>query len=132
MDEEKATREVIRMLLWANGDQMTDKEEEAVHLLRKAGCKCEIPLLGEIPGKGPRCRMCGVEITAVTFNRSPQMQIFIDHTANRLFGRTLTESLQLRACTTCGKPVINFKDVLSRKEYAISGMCQECQDKTFG
>lgn len=26
----------------------------------------------------------------------------------------------------------DFKDELSRKEYSISGMCQICQDQTFG
>lgn len=25
-----------------------------------------------------------------------------------------------------------FRDALSRKEYAISGMCQDCQDRIFG
>ena len=37
-------------------------------------------------------------------------------------------------CSTCGKDIKieNFKDELSIKEYRISGMCQECQNKTFG
>jgi hypothetical protein len=26
----------------------------------------------------------------------------------------------------------HFRDALSKKEYNISGMCQSCQDKTFG
>jgi len=34
-------------------------------------------------------------------------------------------------CTWCGKDVFEFRDALSRKEYGISGLCQECQDKTF-
>jgi hypothetical protein len=34
-------------------------------------------------------------------------------------------------CPTCAKPVGAFRDALSRKENAISGMCQECQDATF-
>jgi hypothetical protein len=37
-------------------------------------------------------------------------------------------------CPTCGC-VINtdsFRDGLSKREYKISGMCQTCQDKTFG
>jgi len=32
----------------------------------------------------------------------------------------------------CGGPAIEFRDVLSRKEYRISGLCQKCQDKFFG
>ena len=37
-------------------------------------------------------------------------------------------------CPTCSKPVSKeeFRDALSRKEYGISGMCQECQDSVFG
>jgi len=37
-------------------------------------------------------------------------------------------------CTICKKkinPDLEFQDELSRKEYNISGMCQDCQDKTF-
>lgn len=34
-------------------------------------------------------------------------------------------------CVTCGKPVGEFKDQISKDEFRISGMCQECQDKTF-
>ena len=36
-------------------------------------------------------------------------------------------------CPICSKDIKeeDFKDRLSKKEYSISGMCQECQDKTF-
>jgi len=36
-------------------------------------------------------------------------------------------------CPVCGEEIDSkeFKDELSRKEFRISGMCQECQDKTF-
>lgn len=36
-------------------------------------------------------------------------------------------------CPTCEKKVKEeeFKDELSKKEYSINGMCQECQDNTF-
>lgn len=36
-------------------------------------------------------------------------------------------------CPTCGKPVSwdSFRDEISKKEFRISGMCQECQDKVF-
>jgi len=36
-------------------------------------------------------------------------------------------------CATCKKPIdLNkFKDILSIKEYKISGMCQQCQDELF-
>ena len=36
-------------------------------------------------------------------------------------------------CVFCSKPVVweDFKDEISKKEFRISGICQECQDKTF-
>jgi hypothetical protein len=41
-------------------------------------------------------------------------------------------SIESDKCVFCGKPATEFRDELSRKEYYISGICQECQDKTFG
>lgn len=38
-------------------------------------------------------------------------------------------------CPFCGTDKINeedFRDKKSRKEYSISGLCQACQDETFG
>ncbi len=35
-------------------------------------------------------------------------------------------------CVWCGEEVFVFRDVLSAREYRISGLCQDCQDKTFG
>ena len=46
---------------WKNNIPMTDEEIDHITLLRKYGCKCELPLLGYIPNQGPRCRMCGIE-----------------------------------------------------------------------
>jgi len=34
-------------------------------------------------------------------------------------------------CPTCGGEIGEFRDVLSQKEFGISGMCQKCQDETF-
>jgi len=34
-------------------------------------------------------------------------------------------------CAVCGKPVTAFRDETSRREYGISGLCQECQDAIF-
>ena len=44
------------------------------------------------------------------------------------------ERLKNRQCPLCSKPIDlkDFKDELSLKEFTISGMCQECQDKIFG
>jgi C4-type Zn-finger protein len=37
-------------------------------------------------------------------------------------------------CPFCGEQVdtSTFKDPLSKKEFEISGLCQSCQDDTFG
>lgn len=38
-------------------------------------------------------------------------------------------------CSLCGKEidtVFEFRDGVSKREFSISGLCQECQDKTFG
>ncbi len=35
-------------------------------------------------------------------------------------------------CNLCNKPASIFRDKLSAREYKISGMCQACQDSTFG
>lgn len=35
-------------------------------------------------------------------------------------------------CRVCGKNADVFKDKISEREYGISMMCQDCQDKVFG
>jgi len=34
-------------------------------------------------------------------------------------------------CATCAQPIGEFRDELSRNEFAISGLCQACQDQFF-
>ncbi len=50
------------------------------------------------------------------------------------FGEAI-EQVEKGNCPFCKKaihPNSEFRDELSLKEYGISGLCQECQDKTFG
>lgn len=35
-------------------------------------------------------------------------------------------------CPLCKKAIGPFRDILSHKEYSISGLCQDCQDSIFG
>jgi len=35
-------------------------------------------------------------------------------------------------CPFCGCIPGPWRDVISEREFFISGLCQECQDKTFG
>lgn len=57
---------------------------------------------------------------------------------------TLYQAIDQKICAWCGASVLvwsttdpigpdwNFRDECSRREYKISGLCQECQDKVFG
>lgn len=50
------------------------------------------------------------------------------------FGKEV-EAVERGECPFCGKKVdeaTEFVDELSRKEFKISGLCQKCQDETFG
>jgi len=45
------------------------------------------------------------------------------------------KNIESNRCSWCGSEKVkpeDFKDALSIKEHAISGMCQKCQDETFG
>lgn len=44
------------------------------------------------------------------------------------------ENFENKQCSTCGRDMSKpqFRDLLSVKEYQISGMCQSCQDGVFG
>ena len=44
----------------------------------------------------------------------------------------LADRIMNGVCTYCAVTLDEFRDELSAKEYSISGMCQTCQDKTFG
>lgn len=56
---------------------------------------------------------------------------------NELTRRLAKNPIENKRCAAkpfgCGKPVDvkEFKDVLSAKEYYISGLCQTCQDSVF-
>ena len=65
-------------------------------------------------------------------DKHPAIENFLEGVAGR------TTSIQESRCVPppfgCGKPVSqeDFRDELSRREYAISGLCQTCQDSVFG
>jgi len=46
-------------------------------------------------------------------------------------GKDRCKTIRANKCTMCDGDANTFRDELSRKEYAISGMCQKCQDKVF-
>ena len=56
----------------------------------------------------------------------------IESLISGMMGKDRTATIKANKCMTCDGEATTFSDDLSRKEYAISGMCQVCQDKTFG
>jgi len=66
--------------------------------------------------------------------RSKELQSLLDTFAKKAFGISQTEAKEKNICVCCSKPIKmeDFKDQLSIKEYGISGLCQKCQDDTFG
>jgi hypothetical protein len=59
--------------------------------------------------------------------KSPQMEQFLELMSGR------TSAIKSNLCVPspfgCGKPIGEFTDSLSIKEYTISGLCQTCQDR---
>jgi len=66
--------------------------------------------------------------------RTKELQNFLDNFTRKTFGKSQTEAEEQKICVFCHKPIKmeDFRDDLSRKEYGISGLCQKCQDDTFG
>jgi hypothetical protein len=59
------------------------------------------------------------------------MEGMLEDLSQRVFGRSRSGD----QCVTCGSTKIapsDFEDDLSRKEFGISHMCQECQNSVFG
>jgi len=65
-------------------------------------------------------------------DKSGAFETFLERYAEEAYGRSRTESIRKNICLGCGEAVGEFRDSLSKKEYAISGFCQVCQDKVFG
>ena len=57
---------------------------------------------------------------------------FFTKLAANLMGAEHAQALQEGRCPICKGPIGKFRNALSEKEFAISGMCQSCQDDVFG
>lgn len=64
-------------------------------------------------------------------SKASAIEEILDSISGEMFGHKRSTSIEGNTCVVCGKPAKEFKDELSRKEYSISGMCQDCQDATF-
>jgi hypothetical protein len=62
--------------------------------------------------------------------KNPAIEKFLEGA----FGRTsaIRSATCVPAPAGCGGPATEFRNELSRREYAISGLCQNCQDSVFG
>jgi len=60
----------------------------------------------------------------------------IERTLKEVIGADRRSSIRADRCIPrplgCGLAITTFKDELSKREFAISGLCQVCQDKFFG
>lgn len=60
----------------------------------------------------------------------------IENELKGTFGFDRRDSISNNCCVPtpigCGFPITGFKDAASYREYKISGLCQNCQDKIFG
>lgn len=64
-------------------------------------------------------------------DKNEAIQKFLDQSSKAAFGRTVREALDSSTCVICSGEAHAFKNLVSMKEYRISGMCQKCQDNTF-
>lgn len=63
--------------------------------------------------------------------KSPEMTAFLNKITKSAFGKSRTEAIDTKACVSCHKRVKKFRDELSKREFLISGLCQNCQDLVF-
>lgn len=61
------------------------------------------------------------KIIAENYAKNPVAKIFPGN----------VEKIKNAICVFCGNEIEGFKNAISKKEYEISGLCQNCQDKVF-
>jgi hypothetical protein len=44
---------------------------------------------------------------------------------------TKKQAIEDEVCNLCSEPILSFRDAISKTEYGISGLCQNCQDEIF-
>jgi hypothetical protein len=56
----------------------------------------------------------------------------IDKAISSFSGKDRKEVITGGQCALCDNPNTDFRNEKSIREYKISGMCQDCQDRVFG
>ena len=59
--------------------------------------------------------------------KSPEIEAML----SKLTGVSRVGAVAESSCATCSGEAKTFRNDISRKEYTISGMCQECQDSVY-
>ena len=59
--------------------------------------------------------------------KSPAMEAAL----TTIFGRDRRETIKNNVCVSCGKRATEFRDEISRREFSISSLCQNCQNPVF-
>jgi hypothetical protein len=49
-----------------------------------------------------------------------------------LMGTDVEQTIRRDTCVSCKGPATKFNDECSRREFSISGLCQQCQDRVIG
>lgn len=65
---------------------------------------------------------------AIPTDKAPEIDDFLKNS----LGFDRKGSIQSDKCVSCKGDAKEFRNDISRNEYRISGMCQECQDSVFG
>ena len=64
--------------------------------------------------------------------KSSEMVKVLDTISLNMFGKSRSEAIRQNICVNCGGEADIFVDIRSKREFAISGLCQNCQDSIFG
>ena len=55
----------------------------------------------------------------------------IEQLLTSILGQSRIQAVKNRSCVDCNDTNVTFRDDESVNEYAISGLCQSCQDSVF-
>ena len=112
------------------------KQEAPLHIdVTCYQCKQAVALSNCIEHDGRNyCPHCHYSLLFPTFEATmpTKKSKEIEDLLTNMAGISRQEAAEKHICTWCKNPITEFKDELSKKEYRISGMCQKCQDDTFG
>lgn len=61
--------------------------------------------------------------------KSAVIELLLNNIADRT--ASITQNRCIKKPYGCGGPATEFTDALSTREYAISGLCQKCQDEAY-